>query len=214
MRVSTSRALACLRETYRELPLWDRVHILGRFASCPFLRVLDHVPTASRVLDVGAGHGLFATLALDAGAALVVAVEPDLRKVLLVRGITDARWIAAYDDAVRARFDIVTMFDVLYRIPLEDRDELFERLRVQLRPGGRILIKELDPERPVKFAWNRAQEWISDRLLGLTLGTAFAYESRQAIGARLLRAGFSDFRAEEIDRSYPHSHILYTATRP
>jgi SAM-dependent methyltransferase len=52
-----------------------------RFLTCPFLRVLRSVPPGARVLDVGAGHGVFSVLAANRRAR-VVAVEPDVRKVL------------------------------------------------------------------------------------------------------------------------------------
>jgi SAM-dependent methyltransferase len=214
MGLTVSSAVSLLYGGFRSLPVADRIHILGRFLTCPFLRVLPHVPAGSSVLDLGAGHGLFAALALESGVHSVVALEPDLRKVCLSGSVVPARWVAGYDPAIRASFDVVTMFDVLYRIPLGERDSLFLRLHERVRPGGRILIKELDPSRPIKFGWNRTQEWISDRFLRLTLGNAFTYEPREAVEERLARAGFDGFLAIEIDHWYPHSHILYVANRP
>lgn len=213
MALTFPQALSSVTRSHGSLPASDRLHVLGRFITCPFLRVLKHIPAGSSILDVGAGHGVFAVLALESGASSVTAVEPDLRKVFS-SAAAPARWVAGFDSAVLGSFDVVTMFDVLYRIPLDDRDALFSRLVERVRPGGRLLIKELDPSRPIKFAWNRAQEWISDRFLGLTLGDAFAYEPRGAIGERLVRAGFTGFETVEIDAWYPHSHVLYIATRP
>src|SRR5262245_44690766 len=59
-----------------------RGHVLGRFVTCPFLSVVRALPDGARVLDVGAGHGIFAHLAAAAGARSVVALEPDRRKML------------------------------------------------------------------------------------------------------------------------------------
>lgn len=213
MPLTLSSAFSLVLSRTRALPASERVHILGRLLTCPFHRVLPHMPPGASVLDVGAGHGLFALLALEAGAGSVVALEPDLRKVCPSASVVPARWVAGFDDAIRGTFDVVTMFDVLYRVPLDARDALFARLRNRVRPGGKILVKELDPARPAKFAWNRAQEWISDTFLGLTLGHAFAYEPAEAVGSRLLRAGFEGFEAHPIDAFYPHSHVLFIATR-
>lgn len=214
MRVSYLRALTLLHHTFSSRTPAARAHILGRFLTCPFLRTLQHVPAGGRVLDIGAGHGTFARLAIEAGAASVVAVEPDLRKSLAPTIDPRIRFVAAFDDAVRGEFDLVSVFDVIYRIPPVEWDPIFERAYTRLAPGGTILVKELDPEDWLKFAWNRAQERLWDRLVGLTLGEAFSYESRAQIEERLLRAGFVDFKAESIDAGYPHSHVAYTARRP
>ena len=62
-----------------------------------------------------------------------------------------------------------------------------------MSPGGVFLLKEIDPGHRAKALWNRAQERGAD-LLGLTLGEAFSYETREEIRARLLRAGFAGSR--------------------
>jgi SAM-dependent methyltransferase len=209
--LSTVQALARLRQTYGAAPLATRLHVLGRFLSCPFLRVLDYLPPGARLLDLGAGHGIFAHLALAAGAhaaVSAVAVEPDLRKVFHGGRRPGLRGVNGYHHAVRGRFDAVTIFDVLYRLPGADWDPLLGWARERLAPGGVFLLKEIDPGHRAKALWNRAQERGAD-LLGLTLGEAFSYETRDEIRARLERAGFAGFQAIEIGRGYPHAHILY-----
>lgn len=201
-----------VRSTKR-LPPGVRVHVLGRLLSCPFHRVIPHLPPGARILDVGSGHNLFARLAMLAGARAVVGVEPDFRKVAAAIRHEHVAIVCGYDSAVAGQFDAVTLFDVLYRVPQVEWDELFGRLRQRLRPGGVLLIKELDPSAPIKFGWNRLQEAISDRFLHLTLGTAFSYERPEELIRRLQRAGFANAGAQRIDRGYPHSHVLYRAER-
>ncbi len=215
--MSYFQALSLVRRTWSAAPAATRFHVLGRFLTCPFLRVLDHLPSQARVLDIGAGHGIFAHLALESGARSVVAVEPDRRKIFLSCPQSGPRpglfVVGGYDAAVSANgaFDAITLFDVLYRFPVGEWDGFFRSVRARLAPGGVFLIKELDPENRLKQFWNRAQERISDRI-GLTLGEAFSYETRDQIRARLLRAGFDGFEAVEIGAGYPHAHILYKAT--
>jgi SAM-dependent methyltransferase len=202
------QGLALVRRAWRAAPAATRAHVLGRYLSCPFLRVLDHLPPEGRLLDLGAGHGIFAHLALAAGAREVVAVEPDTRKVFHAAPAPGLRVVNGYHEAVRGRFDAVTVFDVLYRLPAADWDPLLAWVRERMAPGGVFLLKEIDPGHRLKGLWNRAQERGAD-LLGLTLGEAFSYETREQIRARLLRAGFSGFEAVEIGAGYPHAHILY-----
>ena len=205
------QALSLVRRTYRTAPPATRLHVLGRFLTCPFLRVLKHLPPEARVLDLGAGHGIFAHLAVEWGARSVVAVEPDRRKIFLTFRRPAMHVVGGYDTAVGGAFDAVTMLDVLYRFPVPEWDALFRSVRQRLAPGGVFLIKELDPEHRAKQLWNRTQERISDRI-GLTLGEAFSYETRDQIRDRLLAAGFERFEAVEIGAGYPHAHILYKAT--
>jgi SAM-dependent methyltransferase len=202
------QALALLRRTYRGAPAATRAHVLGRFLSCPFLRVLAHLPPAASLLDLGAGHGIFAHLALATGARSALAVEPDGRKVFHAGRRASLNVVNGYHAAVRGRFEAVTIFDVLYRLPREEWDPLLAWARARLAPGGVFLLKEIDPGHRAKALWNRAQERGAD-LLGLTLGEAFSYETREEIRARFARAGFAGFSAVEIGAGYPHAHVLY-----
>ena len=210
--LSYAAALSLVRRTWRAAPLPARLHVLGRFLSCPFLRVLEHLPADARVLDLGSGHGIFAHLALAGGARSAAAVEPDRRKVFLTYPRPGMHVVCGYGEAVRGPFDAVTLLDVLYRFPILEWDALFRSVLARLAPGGVFLIKELDPGHRAKAFWNRTQERISDRM-GLTLGEAFSYETREQIRDRLLAAGFSGFEAVEIGGGYPHAHIVYKAWR-
>ena len=165
------------------------------------------------MLDVGAGHGLFAALALEAGAAAVTAVEPDLRKPFSALRDERIRFVTGYAEVVDFPFDLITLFDVLYRVPIAERDRLLVTLLERLRPGGLLLIKELDPEHRLKNAWNHAQEFVSDRFLGITLGTGLHYETRAEVLRRLEKAGFVEGRVEDIGKGFPHAHIAYVARR-
>jgi 2-polyprenyl-6-hydroxyphenyl methylase/3-demethylubiquinone-9 3-methyltransferase len=209
--VSSSKgasSLARLWRAYGRAPLAARLHVLGRFVSCPFKRVLDRLPPGARLLDLGAGHGIFAHLALAAGAREVVAVEPDRRKVFLIPRHPRLRVVAGYHPAVCGAYDAVALLDVLYRLPKSSWDPLLGWVRERLAPGGVFLLKEIDPGHRGKALWNRAQERGAD-LLGLTLGEAFSYETQDEMRARFLRAGFAGFEAITIDGGYPHAHVLY-----
>jgi len=196
-----------------------------RFLTCPFLRVLRYVPPGARVLDVGAGHGVFSVLAADRGAH-VVAVEPDVRKapwsgyeVTRLRGSQNRvtsqlrnHFVAGYDDAVRGTFDVVAINDVLYKLPFDAWDALLTRALARLPPGGILLVKEHDPTARIKNRWNRWQESLATKLR-LTLGTSFSYETPSAFIARLKRLGFREVEAKRIDAGYPHAHVLYVGVK-
>jgi SAM-dependent methyltransferase len=203
--VSFIRGLIVLHRAYRHSPLCTRLHVLIRFLTCPFLRVLPRVPEGARLLDIGAGHGVFSVLAAEGGAH-PTAVDPDPRKV---RRLANVQTVIGYDDCIRGKFDVVAIVDALYNIPISRWDAFLDRVRQLLAPGGILLIKEQDPTARVKHRWNRIQEWITSRV-HLTLGEAFSYESPAEFERRLARHGLSA-RHQRIDRGYPHAHILYLA---
>ncbi len=203
------RALIVLHRSFGSFPVGARLHTLGRFLTCPFLRIVAFVPRGARVLEIGAGHGVFARLALDAGAKRVIALEPDARKVLPVEGID---FVIGFDECIRGTHDVIAIVDVLYKIPIDGWDALLDRIAHRLAPGGLLLIKEQDPTARLKNSWNRAQEWLASKLR-LTLGESFSYEAPASFIARLQRQGFCDTRSLRIDRFYPHPHILYMARR-
>lgn len=160
------------------------------------------------MLDVGAGHGVFSVLAADRGAK-VVAVEPDVRKVLPVPGV---QFVVGFDDVIRGTFDVVAINDVLYKVPFAEWDAFLARARERLRDGGTLLVKEHDPTARLKNGWNRAQEALATKV-GLTMGESFSYETPSAFIARLQKAGFREVEAKRIDFGYPHAHMLYVARR-
>jgi len=204
---------ALVRGAYRGAPWAVRAHALGRFLTCPLGRVADLVPSGARLLDLGAGHGTLSLLAAARGAARAVAVEPDARKVL--RGIRHPRvsFVAGYAEAVAGAFDAVALVDVLYRVAPAGWDPLLALARERLVPGGLLLVKEIDPERTLKALWNRAQERLADAL-GMTLGDAFHYETRDEMRVRLARLGFECCEAIDLGAGYPHAHVVYVARRP
>jgi len=213
-RASFFSALSLVRQTYARSPPAVRAHTLGRFLTCPFLPVLAAVPPGSRLLDLGAGHGTFARLAVEGIATSAVAVEPDVRKVLTTYRHPRVHFVAGYADTLAAgTFGAVSLLDVLYRLPLTRWDPLLGQAFDRLAPGGILLLKEIDPGHRGKALWNRAQEKLAD-LLGMTLGDAWSYETRDQIRNRLERLGFERFTVREIGAGYPHAHVLYTARRP
>src|SRR4051812_28993241 len=198
------RALIVLPRVFRKRAPRDRIHILLRFLSSPMLRVLKALPANGSLLDIGAGHGLFAVLARP---RRVVAVEPDARKVRRIDGVD---FVIGFDDAITGTFDAITIVDVLYKIPLDQWDALLLRCRSRLTRGGILIIKEQDPTARFKNGWNAIQERAASAM-GLTLGESFTYEAPSAFQQRLERLGFTDIESKRIDFGYPHPHVLYTA---
>ncbi len=215
MRLGYVRALALLHRAFRRHPPLQRLHILGRFLSAPFPRTLELVPGGARVLDIGSGHGLWARLVAEERASIVIAVEPDLRKMNPRFRHPNVRVVCGPAGCVRGVFDVVAIFDVLYLMNADARDALLRQAFERMRPGGTLIIKDLDPSARLKNAWDRAQEVVAVRALRLSRGAGiFEHDTREQVDARLRASGFTEVAARRIDRWYPHAHIVYTARKP
>lgn len=201
-----------LQKSYRHVAFAGRLHLAVRFLTCPFARVLRYVPERSRLLEVGGGHGLFATLAAARASSSSFVVEPDLRKLLGADLPGSVRYVGGFDDCIRGTFDVVALIDVLYAIPVDEWDALLERLAQRVRPGGLLLVKEMDPQ-SWKQRWNRFQETLSMRFLRITYAVTFNYEAPEAFVARLRRHGFDPVEIVPVDAGYPHPHLLFVARR-
>lgn len=213
MSLGYFRALRLLHQTFRDYPLTQRFHILGRFLTAPFLRTLDVIPVGARVLDIGSGQGTYPRLIAEERAREVIAVEPDIRKTLIAYKHPRVKFVTGFDNCIRGEFDVIVVYDVIYRLPPEERDALFKRIYDRVKPGGLFVLKDLDPSNRLKWTWNRIQETISDRFLGLTIGEGFYVDTREQIAERMARAGFKDFEWKRVDSGYPHAHIIYTAKK-
>jgi cyclopropane fatty-acyl-phospholipid synthase-like methyltransferase len=214
MSIGYVQALRLLHRAFGHYPAGHRLHILVRFFTCPFLRTIDDVPAGARVLEIGSGHGLYAELITKERVREVVAVDPDIRKSVLPSPSKKIRKIAGFDECIRGQFDAVVIYDATYRMPLDVRRAVFERAFKRLRPGGTFVLKDMDPAHRWKMKWARFQEWLSDTLLHISIGSGFIYQTKEELHAMLTEIGFTDFRGRAIDRGYLHPHMIYTARKP
>lgn len=213
MSIGYVRALRVLHRAFGHYPASHRAHILIRFLTCPFLRTVDDVPAGARVLEIGSGHGLYGVLITQERAREVIAVDPDLKKSILPTPSPKIRKVAGYDDCIDGTFDAIVIYDATYRMSLDVRRELFARVLDRLRPGGIFLWKDMDPG-SFKIKWAQFQEWLSDTILGISIGEGFIHQSREESAAMLRELGFAEVETRAIDSGYLHPHLLYTARRP
>ena len=204
---------------YEGLPASVRLHTRIRSWTCPMRRVLERAPAEGRLLEVGCGHGLFANAAALAHPSLdVLGVDPDAGKVRWAQATVGERRNVRFRagglmDVTERGFDAVAVLDVLYLVPRAGWAAFLGGLRERLRPGGQLLLKEVEPRPRWKFYRCLAQETVSVRLLGITHGAAFAFADRREMAELLRAAGFGDVFATDVGQGYLTPHVLYEAAR-
>jgi len=205
---------------YRGLPAQVRFHTRMRAFTCPMDPVLERLPASGRLLDVGCGHGLYANAAALRTPGLdVLGIDPSPDKVrwaqATVAGRPRIRFRAErLEDVVEDPFDAVAVLDVLYLVPRGEWAAFLGGCRERLRPGGRLLLKEVGVRPRWKFRKCALQEAVSVRLLGITLGGAFAFAGKEEMAALLRDLGFSGVGVTDLGRGYSTPHVLYEAARP
>jgi len=185
----------------------------GKLGGDPVFRhVLEHglIAPRARVLDLGSGQGLLASLLRAAGHAArdgrwptewaaapidahVTGIElmrHDIARAQLALG-ADATFVCGdMRHAPFPRVDAVVIFDALHYIGATDQDEVLRRVRQALAPGGLLLLRVGDTAARRRFALG---QWI-DRVTMAVRGGGFGQlTGRPVAGWRdaLQRLGFA-----------------------
>ncbi len=192
----------------RKLPARWRTYARWKLRLDPvYLLVLDELPREVDLVDLGAGIGLLSYLVVASRpAARIDAVEWDPRKTEAARRLLgefasvnihqgDARQYAL------GRPGAVTLIDVLHYSSLMEQREWVSRCAGALRPGGLLIIRELDATRSkrpwsvwlervaVHLSWNRGaavELWSPVEIANDLTGFGFTVVVRRA-GAGIFR---------------------------
>ncbi len=156
---------------------WDRLRfhrVRGKLLADPAARLVAELGgegehSLGSVLDVGAGWGQLALFLLELGRACVVrGLDWDRRKidaaVRAASGDAAAHALAgsfAVGDVREAPLepaDTVLLVDLLHYFRPEEQDALLDRAAAAVLPGGRIFVREADPERGLRSWVTRLEE--------------------------------------------------------
>lgn len=184
----------------------------------------------SRVLDIGCGQGLLASVVRAAAGfasqgrwpSAWAAAPIDVRVAgieVLARDVARAR--AALGDSAEivcadmrtadfASADIVVLLDVLHYLGIADQDAVLARVRTALPDGGRLVLRVGDASSRGRFA---ASRWV-DRLVTLARGQGFARPAGRTLAAwerRLRGLGF-ELQCEPMQKGTPFANVLIVAT--
>jgi 2-polyprenyl-3-methyl-5-hydroxy-6-metoxy-1,4-benzoquinol methylase len=210
-------------DLYAGQSLRVRVHVRVRWRTCPFPAVAARVPEAGRILDVGCGHGVFsAFLALQSERREVLGIDPAEDKVFAAqaaaeaaarKGRTNLQFARLDEEALPdGPWDAIVLVDVLYLLEPERQQSLLERCARALAPGGLLIIKEVADTPRWKAAWNRMQETLSVRILGITRGKRLYFLPPARHAAWLAATGL-EVAEYALDKGYVHPHHLIVARR-
>jgi tRNA (mo5U34)-methyltransferase len=162
-------------------------------------RVAPHLGalTGQRILDVGCGNGYFGWRMLEAGAALVIGVDPTLLFCMQHRAInrylaSNRNWVLPlrFEELPPTPFDTVFSMGVIYhrRDPLEHVRQLGQCVR----PGGLLVLESLvvadgpDLREPGRYARMR---------------NVWTVPAVDTLAGWVAEAGFIDVRVADVTRT-------------
>ena len=209
---------------YDRQPLGIRAFVRARHVLAPLARVLAAVPPSGRILDVGCGHGLFANaLALGSPARSVLGVDPADVKIDVARasaaddprrgipGIPNVRYArGVVQDVAERDFGAITILDVLYLLPVEEKLAILRACRERIAPDGVLVVKTNDTRPAWKYRVARLQEQLMTGL-GLTLGGhGLHFLSRERNAALLEQPGVAP-RTVVLRTALPYPHVMFVS---
>ena len=176
----TPSAISSLaRDLYRDAAAVNRWLQAGRPYICPFDVMMTYVPAGSSVLDIGSGAGLFVgLLAVKANISGAVGLDTSAGAIRAARAMAvrvkqlgfriplDFREIGAGETWPSQSFDVVSLVDVMHHVGQDQRLAVFRQAVSKLRPGGRLIYKDISERPRWRFWANRlhdliiAREWI------------------------------------------------------
>jgi 2-polyprenyl-3-methyl-5-hydroxy-6-metoxy-1,4-benzoquinol methylase len=179
---------------------------------------MQRFPESGKALDVGCGHGLLIQLlARDPlrGGLQLHGIDHDAAKIDAARRSMPAGAefsTRRLDSFAAAVFDVVSLVDVLYTVRREVWNEILSGCFRVLRPGGRLIVKEVVDRPRWKFWAIMAQEALSVRVLRITKGDRPHFEPAESYRRAMLAAGFS-IREEQPLAAGWISHYLLVGVR-
>jgi 2-polyprenyl-3-methyl-5-hydroxy-6-metoxy-1,4-benzoquinol methylase len=203
----------------RALPPIERAYSVARFSilRSKLLSVMDLLLTDEvRILDVGCGFGLFAAyFGQTHPQRRIVGVDPSARRIALAQGVAESLGLKDHTFVVgdvrtaplEGPFDAVYVLDVMHHLPREDQEQVLERLRSLLVPGGMLLVKDITTEPYFGLLFTEAL----DRLM-VGWREPLAYRHHREWGEMLTNLGFK-VRMVRVPDVLPYPHVVIAAKK-
>lgn len=168
-----------------------------------------------RVLSVGCGHGVVERYLAEINPNVLVAgAELNGDRVQLAARSQhrypavdvrqgDARLRAGYGD-----FDAALAIDVFHHLAYDEQSDVARAMAEAVRPGGFVLVKEMDVWPRWKYHWNRTH----DRIVARQWANC---RPPHEMAALLQSTGLVAERVERVDRAYgPYPQYVLRFRKP
>src|SRR5262245_13269735 len=174
----------------------------------------QYIPTHGPILDIGCGFGLFALyFASERPGITIHGFDLNPRRIEMASRAADKLGVrnATFHVGAAATFKhnepIATayMLDLIHHIPQASVGPLIQTIATNLKSGGRIVIKDIEPSPAYKLAFT----WLLDKLLDPS--APVRYWAPEEVHPLMESLGFEVRRQSMIDfLTYPHALYINT----
>jgi 2-polyprenyl-3-methyl-5-hydroxy-6-metoxy-1,4-benzoquinol methylase len=175
----------------------------------------QYIPAHGAILDIGCGFGLFALyFASERPRITIHGFDLSPRRVEMASraadrlGVRNATFHVGDAAAFKLNEPIATayMLDIIHHIPQASVGPLIQTIATNLRPGGRIVIKDIEPSPAYKLAFT----WVLDKLLDPRAPVRYwapeeVHPLMESLGLEVKRHSMIDY--------LPYPHVLYIGTK-
>ncbi len=206
--------------SYRGAPLGARAFVAARYVVAPMGPIAgEFAGMAGTVLSLGSGLSMLERYIAELEPELSFdGIDLDPAKVELIARTRhlSPRVSLRQGDATRPTdiaggrlYDAVLVCDAVHHFPAERHRDVAQAVADAVRPGGAVIVKDLDRGPAWKYHWNR----IHDRIVA---GPEPIHCRPPAeVAALLEQAGLEVERAERIDHTLtPYAHYVVRALKP
>lgn len=209
-------ALSRTIERYRDSPMAHRFYVAMKLLLDPIVPALDALPGSfAEVLDVGCGRGQFSALLLELGKATRArGFDWDALKVRSAAkavGVRGSFCAADFFASAWGEADTVLLLDVLHYLDRTKQVALLERAYGALRPGGRLVIRDVASRSGVRSRLAEAFERLATRV-GYNRAAELDFRSCLELQSELTRLGFELCSVEPCGGALL-GNVLIVATR-
>ncbi len=190
-------------------------YVRGKLRGDPIYRALvDLVPEGSSVADLGCGDG-HAAILLALRGCTVRAYDWDERKLERARaaalGLSVRIERADVRQAAIDPCDVALLLDVLHYFPAPEQDAVLGRAAAALRPGGTLLVRDIDAARGWRSLLTRIEERVVT-LVRFHRAARLTFRPAQDLAAVLERAGLS-VEVRPMWQGTPFANVLIAGRR-
>jgi SAM-dependent methyltransferase len=207
---------------YRAASKLARLYLNTRWRWTPYENIAAHVPPQGLILDLGSGHGLLSlAMSLSEPGRTIRGVDHEPTRVELAReaaaGQANVEFAigglleAVTDESLSGRVAGIVIMDAIHYLDYDEQEVLLSGARKALRPGGVLLIRDVDASAGKSFIVNRLYEKAMTGL-GFTRADRLNFRSNDEWLQVLAKAGFE--AASTPCNRFPFADLLFACRRP